>query len=207
MLFGKVILIAHGVLSLRVIVAAPISRRPAVEYTDRSPVMHARRGAARAGSTARFGRRARELQAKAAIGTRPSRKEKAVNSASPEGQRIEAHLRRRSAELWTDIRRELEKHGGQKYADLVQGAGDFEDDATADVLIHLNLSEIDRDAEELRAIQRALARLKRGEYGYCERCGEAISPGRLEAIPHATLCIECQTRAERAQAPDSTPSL
>jgi DnaK suppressor protein len=130
-----------------------------------------------------------------------------VNSASPEGQRIEAHLRHRYMEVWTDIRRELDKHGGQQYADLVQGVGDPEDAATADVLIHLNLSEIDRDAQELRAIQDALARLKRGEYGECERCGSEISPGRLEALPHATLCIECQTRVERAQAPDPTPSL
>jgi DnaK suppressor protein len=137
----------------------------------------------------------------------PQPKEKAVNSASPEGQRIEAHLRHRYAEIWTDIRRELDKHGEQQYSDLVQGAGDPEDAATADVLIHLNLSEIDRDAQELRAIQDALARLKRGEYGQCERCGEDISRRRLEALPHATLCIVCQTRAERARAPDSTPSL
>jgi DnaK suppressor protein len=152
--------------------------------------------------------RARELQANvSAWNAPPQPKEKAVNSASPEGQRIEAHLRHRYAEIMTDIRRELDKHGEQKYPDLVQGAGDPEDAATADVLMHLNLSEIDRDAEELRAIQDALARLKRGEYGYCERCGEDISPGRLEALPHATLCIDCQTRVERSQAPDSTPSL
>jgi DnaK suppressor protein len=130
-----------------------------------------------------------------------------VNSASPEGHRIEARLRHRFAELWTDIRRELDKHGEQKYADLVQGTGDPEDAATADVLVDLNLSEIDRDAEELRAIQDALARLKRGEYGECQRCGEEISAARLEALPHATLCIQCQTRAERSRAPDPTPSL
>jgi DnaK suppressor protein len=116
-------------------------------------------------------------------------------------------LRHRYTEVWSDIRRELDKHGEQKYADLVQGAGDPEDAATADVLVDLNLSEIDRDAQELRAIQDALARLKRGEYGYCGRCGEEISAGRLEALPHATLCIECQKRAERVQAPDPTPSL
>jgi RNA polymerase-binding protein DksA len=130
-----------------------------------------------------------------------------VNSASPEGQRIEAHLRQRYTEVWSDIRRELDKHGEQKYSDLVQGAGDPEDAATADVLIDLNLAEIDRDADELKAIQDALARLKRGEYGYCQRCGEEISPGRLEALPQATLCIECQERIERARAPDPTPSL
>ena len=130
-----------------------------------------------------------------------------MNAASPEGRRIEAHLRHRYEEVWTDIRRELDKHGEQQYSDLVQGTGDAEDAATADVLIHLNLAEIDRDARELKAIQDALARLKRGEYGRCERCGEDIAAARLEALPHATLCVECQTRLERTEVATVTPSL
>jgi DnaK suppressor protein len=120
---------------------------------------------------------------------------------------MEAHLRRRYDEVWTDIRRVLDKHAEQRYSDLVQGAGDPEDAATADVLIDLNLAEVERDAEELKALQDALARLKRGEYGFCQRCGEAIAPGRLEALPHATLCVDCQAIIERARAPDPTPSL
>ena len=120
---------------------------------------------------------------------------------------MEAHLRHRYTEIWSDIQRELDKHGEQQYSDLIQGAGDPEDAATAQVLVDLNLSEIERDAEELKAIQDALARLRRGDYGFCQRCGEEIAPKRLEALPHATLCVECQTRLERTQAPDPTPSL
>jgi RNA polymerase-binding protein DksA len=131
-----------------------------------------------------------------------------MNAASPEGRRIENQLRNRFAELWTDIRRELNTHGDQQYADLVQGAGDTEDAATANVLVDLNLAEIDRDAQELRAIQDALARLKRGEYGYCQRCGEEIAPARLEAMPQATLCVRCQEQIERMRSSsDPTPSL
>lgn len=130
-----------------------------------------------------------------------------MNAVSPEGRRIEARLRQRYTEVLGDIRRELEKHGQQRYADLVQGAGDPEDAATADVLVDLNLAEIDRDTQELRAIQDALARLKRGEYGHCGSCGEEIPPARLEALPHATLCVVCQARVERAQGADPTPSL
>ena len=131
-----------------------------------------------------------------------------MNAASPEGRRIEAQLRGRYTEVWTDIRRELAKHSEQRFSDLVQGAGDPEDAATANVLIDLNLAEIDHDAQELRAIQDALARLKRGDYGYCERCGDEIPPARLEAMPHATLCVNCQSHIERARASsDPTPSL
>ena len=118
---------------------------------------------------------------------------------------IEAELRRRYAELWNDVQREVEKHGEQRYSDLVQGTADPEDAATADLLVDLNLAEIDRDIVELRAIRDAIERVKSGRYGICERCGEQIGPARLEALPHAALCIECQTRAERGVT--QTPSL
>ncbi|WPO87184.1 TraR/DksA C4-type zinc finger protein [Herbiconiux sp. KACC 21604] len=41
----------------------------------------------------------------------------------------------------------------------------------------------------------ALARLDEGRYGVCERCGEVISAGRLEARPTARLCIGCASAA------------
>jgi len=45
--------------------------------------------------------------------------------------------------------------------------------------------------KELRQIRGALQRLDDGTYGACDRCGETISTGRLEALPSAELCIEC----------------
>lgn len=117
----------------------------------------------------------------------------------------ERTLRSRYDELWADIRRELEKHRDAQYEDLIQGAADVDDLATADLLLDLNLTEIDRDVDELRAVQQAFARLKRGTYGICEVCGRPIPPARLRAVPHAALCIEDQERAERNVTP--TPSL
>ncbi len=128
-----------------------------------------------------------------------------MQHASPDRHNIEARLRHRYLEIWTDVRRELQKHGDQQYEDLVQGSGDVVDDATADLLVDLNLTEIDRDIEELRAVQDAIARLERGEYGICQSCGTEIAPARLEALPQAAFCIECQTRRERSTT--STPSL
>jgi DnaK suppressor protein len=40
-------------------------------------------------------------------------------------------------------------------------------------------------------LERALAKLEEGSYGRCDRCGGAIAPGRLEAVPESVLCIEC----------------
>lgn len=43
----------------------------------------------------------------------------------------------------------------------------------------------------LAEIEAALVRLDAGDYGTCERCGEPIGEGRLEARPVARLCIAC----------------
>lgn len=45
--------------------------------------------------------------------------------------------------------------------------------------------------KEIAGIERALARMDSGEYGTCARCGEAIAPARLRALPAAELCIRC----------------
>ncbi len=43
----------------------------------------------------------------------------------------------------------------------------------------------------LEEIDEALARLDRGAYGVCERCGGSIGDERLTARPVARLCIRC----------------
>ena len=128
-----------------------------------------------------------------------------MNASLPQQRRVEDRLRRRYDELWQDVRRELAKHRGQRFTDLLQGTGDPEDAATADLLVDLNLAEIERDVDELRAVQHALVRLKSGQYGICQSCGGEIDPARLEALPYAVLCVRCQERAEHSRV--STPSL
>ncbi|MGB3847050.1 TraR/DksA family transcriptional regulator [Sphingopyxis sp. YF1] len=47
-------------------------------------------------------------------------------------------------------------------------------------------------AEEMQAIRHALARLDAGRYGLCTSCGIPIDAARLEAMPTAAHCIECE---------------
>jgi RNA polymerase-binding protein DksA len=49
-------------------------------------------------------------------------------------------------------------------------------------------------------IDEALRRLRRGEFGNCQTCGKPIQKARLEAVPHARLCIECKEKEEEAKA-------
>ncbi len=45
--------------------------------------------------------------------------------------------------------------------------------------------------QRVSGVDVAIANLDAGRYGTCLRCGQAISPGRLEAQPTATLCVTC----------------
>jgi DnaK suppressor protein len=51
---------------------------------------------------------------------------------------------------------------------------------------------LDHTEQQLKEIEDALQRLEEGTYGKCTACGEVIQPARLEIIPTAALCIECQ---------------
>src|SRR3954451_287830 len=55
----------------------------------------------------------------------------------------------------------------------------------------------DHSQQHLAAIDAALERLDSGAYGACMSCGLPIAPGRLEALPWAALCIDCQRSARR----------
>jgi RNA polymerase-binding protein DksA len=54
------------------------------------------------------------------------------------------------------------------------------------------------EGRTLMEIDQALRRLYRGEYGVCESCGNPIARARLEAMPHARLCVSCKEKEERA---------
>lgn len=70
-------------------------------------------------------------------------------------------------------------------------------DAAADtVQDELNSQLIEVESRELHAIEDAIARMRQGQFGDCEACGQPIPITRLRAIPYATQCIGCRRRAE-----------
>ncbi|MFZ5988338.1 MAG: TraR/DksA C4-type zinc finger protein [Bacillota bacterium] len=48
----------------------------------------------------------------------------------------------------------------------------------------------------LKEIHDAIGRMDQGKYGKCEFCGVEIAEERLEALPYARLCIDCETSKE-----------
>ncbi len=49
---------------------------------------------------------------------------------------------------------------------------------------------------ELDTVDDAMRRVREGTYGTCQGCGRSIPPERLEALPQAVRCVECQRREE-----------
>ena len=53
------------------------------------------------------------------------------------------------------------------------------------------------DRAILQQIQQALSRIEDRSYGHCLNCEHPIQPKRLEAVPWASHCIECQALLEK----------
>ena len=56
----------------------------------------------------------------------------------------------------------------------------------------------DRAHQHLEQVAAALGRLDDGTFGTCQRCRLPIAPERLEALPWAAHCIDCQREIGRA---------
>ena len=68
--------------------------------------------------------------------------------------------------------------------------------ATATLGREIDYTLGENSGEVLAQIDAALTRIEDGTYGTCTNCGSDIPPGRLEATPWASLCIECKRIAE-----------
>jgi DnaK suppressor protein len=83
--------------------------------------------------------------------------------------------------------------------ELVSGSADqhMADTATQTVEREIGNTLELHDERLLVAIDAALTRIEAGTYGKCVNCGAQIPEERLEAMPWATLCIDCKRKEER----------
>jgi len=50
--------------------------------------------------------------------------------------------------------------------------------------------------QRLEETQAALAKIKSGRYGICEKCRGRIDRARLEIFPQARYCVECEEKEQ-----------
>lgn len=116
-------------------------------------------------------------------------------------QQVAEALARRKAELYAEIRSELQRSGHELYADLAAEVGDAGDSSVADTLLAQDIAIIRRQVAELAQVETAQQRIGSASFGECEECGEEIGFQRLLAAPQATRCIDCQSQHEKTFAP------
>lgn len=112
---------------------------------------------------------------------------------------------------WTLLVKEREKIGGdissitkdtlkrsQKDAsgDLSGYSYHMADSASDNYDVEFSLGRASDEQKLLYVIDDALRRIQDGTYGCCQQCNKAIAKNRLQALPHAALCIECQKANE-----------
>ncbi len=64
----------------------------------------------------------------------------------------------------------------------------------------LAIRNLDRESSLLRNVRAALRRIEDGSYGVCLHCEEEINPKRLNAVPWAPFCIQCQEQYDKNRA-------
>jgi DnaK suppressor protein len=106
-------------------------------------------------------------------------------------------------EMLTQLRREVSGDISDLEADAFSTDGDrLSVDNPADIgsesfAQEFSLELLQRDEATLAEIDEALERVRIGTFGLCEGCDEPIPKARLNAVPHARFCVECQRKNER----------
>ena len=59
------------------------------------------------------------------------------------------------------------------------------------------LAVSENESRQLTLVDEALLRIEDEEYGTCQNCEEDINPKRLQAIPWARYCLNCQELVEQ----------
>jgi len=103
-------------------------------------------------------------------------------------ERLEAEV----AELESEERDLLSEASGENaYRDHMADQGSATFERELDMTLEENLRTL------LSDVRGALARIEAGTYGRCERCSDQIPAERMEAVPTASLCIQCKSADEQ----------
>jgi RNA polymerase-binding protein DksA len=120
-----------------------------------------------------------------------------------------AHFEKRLLDEREKIVKQLAQFG-ESFSDTLQGSdGDLSaysfhmaDQGTDAMEREKAFLFASKEGRFLFHIDQALRRLYKSpeSFGSCEECGEDIGFERLDALPHARLCIKCKEREENSDA-------
>jgi DnaK suppressor protein len=118
--------------------------------------------------------------------------------SAAETEKIRGALTERRDELQAEYDQSLSEITELQRERLADSAGDDQaDTGTKTFEREQEITLANNLLERITQVERAIDRLGEGNYGWCERCGNAIPVERLAAFPSATLCVTCKQLEER----------
>ena len=97
------------------------------------------------------------------------------------------HLLEELEQLRASVRPADERREGSPF-------GKREEEAAETLELEKRLTLEKRIREQLAEVEHALHKFEDDTYGLCDSCGKPIDPARLEALPQASLCLECKAK-------------
>ncbi len=77
--------------------------------------------------------------------------------------------------------------------------GKREEEATESLELEKRLALEKQAKDHLAEVEHALHKFEEGTYGLCDSCGKPIAPDRLEALPQASLCVDCKEKNAKSR--------
>ena len=110
----------------------------------------------------------------------------------------QAMLRQMLEERRREIHEKLRSLRETLPAEVVE-VRDPEERSVADFVQEVDFALMEMKSATLSKIDEALHRLAEGRYGVCAECGEEIAEARLQAVPFASFCRDCQEEREQLE--------
>ncbi len=101
-------------------------------------------------------------------------------------------IRKRLTDKRDELLADLTKNREVSDETVDESAQDMADRATSAYTKEFAYSLSEADRKILLLIDEALGRLENGTYGTCVHCGGVVQEKRLEAVPWARHCLDCQ---------------
>lgn len=107
--------------------------------------------------------------------------------------KLHAKLVNRRKELLGTFEEQLGSLGRDRMGNM---GGDDIDFAAVSMSTEISSQLAEHESRELTLIERAMRRLRDGNYGVCEVCTKKIPIERLNALPYTSVCVACQRELE-----------
>jgi DnaK suppressor protein len=127
-------------------------------------------------------------------------RETKADTAAARLQELRKSLISKKETIVREAKEEIAKYISGENRQLVETALDEGDWAVVDISEDINLMRLAAHRKAMHDIDESLRKISEGSYGICEECGEEIGEKRLNVLPTATLCVNCQGDKERLEA-------